>query len=542
MKRLSSFSILLLTVCFAHAQSVQEAKKLMYFEKYFSASDMLHEILEKNNRNAEAWYLLTTCYVRNNKIKAIEDSFKLIPNDVDNIALIECAKGELELKKGKTEDAAVLFKNALLYSKEKDPFILSTVAQANIDLDSGNINYAIELLNKAIKKDKSNASLYIDLGNAYRKLRNGQEAYKAFNKALEIDPGNAEALYRLGLLFVSQNNPEEYLKYFYQATSKDTAYSPAWYALYYYFYFRDPNKALNYLQHYMASSDKSPENDFRMTDLLYLSKQYGAALKNAMSLLENKDSTDDSRLYKLIAYSYNGLNDSVNALHYMRIYFSKAPDTSFILKDMETMGDFYSRFPEKSDSAAQYYARASCIEKDSLKRYEYYKTIAGLYKKIKDYRDQADWLGKYYKSNASATNTDLFNWGIATYLSGEYKSADSIFSSYATKYPEQTYGYYWAARSDAAIDTTMESGMAIPDYEKVIELTLKETPEQRNKKWLIEAYGYIAAYRANTQKNYKEAIDYLEKVIELDPGNESANSYIEILKKNNSRAVISKNK
>ena len=136
----------------------------------------------------------------------------------------------------------------------------------------------------------------------------------------------------------------------------------------------------------------------------------------------------------------------------------------------------------------------------------------------------------------------MFNWGIASYLSGEYKNADSIFSMYAKKYPEQTFGYYWAARSGAAIDTTMESGLAIPDYEKVIELTLKETPEQRNKKWLIEAYGYIAAYQANTQKNYREAIDNLEKVIELDPGNESAKNYVEILKKNNSHAAFSKNK
>ncbi len=542
MKRLLPFSISLLTICIAHAQSVPEAKKLMYYEKYHSAAGMLHEILQKDNRNAEAWYLLTTCYLHDNKIKAIEDSFKLIPNDVDNIAFIECAKGELDLKKGKKDDAIILFKTALLHSSEKDPLILSAVAKGNIDLDSGNISYAIELLNKALKKDKSNASFYIDLGNGYRKLRNGQETYKAYNKALEIDPGNAEALYRLGLLFVSQNNPEEYLKYFYQATSTDPDYGPAWHALYYYFYFRDPTKAIDYLQHYIATSDKSSENNYRMTDLLYLSKQYGAALKNAMGLLENKDSTDDSRLYKLIAYSYNGLNDSVNALHYMRIYFAKAPDTSFILKDMETMGDLYSRFTEKSDSAAQFYARASCIEKDSIKRFEYYKTIAGLYKKIKDYKDEADWLGKYYKSNASATNTDLFNWGIASYLSGEYNNADSIFNRYANKYPEQTYGYYWAARSDAAIDTAMESGMAIPDYEKVIELTLKETPEQCNKKWLIEAYGYIAAYKANVQKNYKEAIDYLEKVIELDPGNESAKNYIEILKKNNSRAVISKNK
>ena len=347
MKRLLPFSIILLAGCYIHAQSVPEAKKLMYYEKYRSASNMLQEILKKNKENAEAWYLLTTCYLLENKITAIQDSFKLIPNNIDNIALIECAKGELELKRGKKEDAAWLFKTALLRSKEKDPLILSAVAQANIDLDSGNLNYAIDLLSKAIKKDKSNASLYIELGNAYRKLENGQESYKAFNRALEIDPGNAEASYRLGLLFVSQNNPEEYLKYFYQATSRDPDYGPAWYALYYYFYFRDPNKAIDYLQHYMASSDKNPENNYRMTDLLFLSKQYTAALNSAMGLLKNKDSTDDSRLYKLMAYSYDGLNDSLNALHYMRMYFKKAPDTLFIIKDMETMGDLYSRFPGK---------------------------------------------------------------------------------------------------------------------------------------------------------------------------------------------------
>ena len=113
-----------------------------------------------------------------------------------------------------------------------------------------------------------------------------------------------------------------------------------------------------------------------MTDLLYLSKQYDAALKNAMGLLKNKDSVSDARLYKLIAYSYSGLNDSVNALDFMRLYFNKTPDTSFILKDMETMGELYSRFPDKSDSAAIYYIKASYFAKDSAKKTSYYKTIA----------------------------------------------------------------------------------------------------------------------------------------------------------------------
>ena len=80
------------------------------------------------------------------------------------------------------------------------------------------------------------------------------------------------------------------------------------------------------------------------------------------------------------------------------------------------MGDLYSWFPEKSDSAARFYARAASLEKNTAKRIEYYKAIAGLYKKMRDYKDQAEWLGKYYNSDSTATNTDLFNWGIAEYL------------------------------------------------------------------------------------------------------------------------------
>ena len=305
-----------------HAQTVRDAKKLMYYEKYRSALDTLHEVLRNNRNNGEAWYLLTRCYLHENQVKALQDTFRFIPNDIDNIAFLECAKGALNLKTGNKEKAGLLFKSALLNSGEKDPRILSAVAFINLDADSGDVQYAIDLLNKAIRKDKSDASLYNGLGIAYSKLRNGQEAYKAYNKALEADPGNAEALYRLGLLFVSQNNPEMYLKYFYQATGLDPDYAPAWYALYYHYYFRDPDKAIEYLRHYMACSDKNPVNDYRMTDLLYLSKQYTAALTKAMGLLETKDSAKDTRLYKLMAYSYKELHDSLNALKYMRMYFN----------------------------------------------------------------------------------------------------------------------------------------------------------------------------------------------------------------------------
>jgi hypothetical protein len=57
----------------------------------------------------------------------------------------------------------------------------------------------------------------------------------------------------------------------------------------------------------------------------------------------------------------------------------------------------------------------------------------------------------------------------------------------------------------------------------------------RLQKHLVEAYGYIAAYKANTQKDYAGAIDYFDRLLAPDPGNADAARYVGILKKNLSK-------
>ncbi|MBK5271323.1 MAG: tetratricopeptide repeat protein, partial [Bacteroidia bacterium] len=75
-------------------------------------------------------------------------------------------------------------------------------------------------------------------------------------------------------------------------------------------------------------------------------------------------------------------------------------------------------------------------------------------------------------------------------------------------------------------------GLAVPHYQKLIELFEKDTLNPMNRKHLIEAYGYLAAYESNSQKDYQEAIGYFEKLLALDPNNSDAKRYVEILKKN----------
>jgi hypothetical protein len=542
MKRILFLTYFVVGAVCVKAQLQKDAKTLMYYQRYKSASELLRNLIKTDPGNAESWYLLTSCYLKDNHLKSFWDSFPAVPSNLENSPFIECAKGDVLLSRGKKDSAASLFHMALVQTGEDNPAILLAVAIANIRSDSGNVNYALGLLSKAIKLDKKNPALYVEQGNAEMKLLNGTEAYQAFTKARAINSSYAEAYYRLGELFVTQNNPEMYLICFQQSVGADSTYGPAWYALYYHYYFKDPDKALIYLGKYIGCSDFNPDNNYRKADLLYLSKNYREAIKEANLIVEKNDSSVDAKIFKLLAYSYNELNDSVKALDNMRIYFEKQTDSSLIAKDFESAAKMFEKFPGKEDSAAFYLTGAIKHEKDSAVRIGEYKVLAGLYKKMKKYKEESVWLGKYYLENKNSGNIDLFNWGISAYLAQEYQTSDSVFTIYTDKYPEQTFGFYWKARSDAAIDTAMERGLAIPSYTKLIELSSKDSSGHQNKKWLIEAYAYLAAYEVNIEKNYADAMNNLENVLSLDPEDVNAKKYLEILRRNSAKSPVSKNK
>lgn len=537
MKRALKVTIVFIFMASAvHAQSTADARKLLYYERYDGAAGQLHEVLKKDPGNAEAWWLLTQAYLQRHQEARIRDSVGQMPATAADQPLGLCVRGQLALLAHRKDSADIYFGRALKMTKEKAPVVLLAVAHAHQGADSGNALYAVELLNKAIKRDKHNPELYVELGDVYRRLADGGQAFKAYQEALGEDSKYAEALYKVGKIFVTQSNTDQYLKYFNDAVAADSLYGPAWYELYYHYYFRDVNKAMDCLNHYIAAADPGIRNDYLVTDMLYSSRKYKEAIDRAQGLIGRQGGESEPRLYKLIAYSYNETGDSLKALDFMKQYFQKQADTGFVMKDYEAMGEIYIKL-DQPDSAANYFVKAGEMEKDSVKQREYAKKLAGLYKERKDYSRQAYWLSKYYQGNEKATNLDLFNWGLAHYMAKEYPMADSVFGMYEIKYPEQDFGYYWRARSASAIDTSMQLGIAVPHYLKLIEIAGKDTASKANKKHLVESYGYIAAYKANTQKDYNGAIDYFEKLLVLDPGNRDAQRYVDILKKNLSKAA-----
>jgi tetratricopeptide (TPR) repeat protein len=512
-------------------QTLPEAKQFIEHGRYQSAKTTLHKLVQADPANAEAWYLLSQAYLPLQETAPLKDSLLLAPAAVKSNAWYHIATGQLMLTSNQTDSATAQFNQAIGTGRKKDPAILLAVANAYVAEKNGDANTALTVLDQADKKDKNDPAFNVMRGNAYRKLSNGTEAYKAYQAALNEKNNLPEALYQMGKIFLTQQNSDAYLGYFNKAIAADPLYAPAWYELYYHAYYKNPEQALMYYRQYLAVSDQTPDNQYQLIDLLYLNKKYDSAIARAQDALAGLPADAMPRLHKLMAYSYAELKDTAKALSLMSNYFAQEKDTNLVVKDYELMASLYSATAGKEDSALVFYQAAVNKITDSTTLFRYYKKLADLYKNRKDLANQAIWLGHYYTNNAKATNLDLFNWGIAHFKAEQYEQADTVFGKYIEKYPDQAFGYYWRARANSLRDSAMEKGIAIPHYNKLVEVLQKDTTSATNKKWLVEAYGYIAAYETNEEKDYKTALDNLQKILEIDPANKDAQQYVTILEK-----------
>ncbi len=522
------FAILLAGGVFA--QTTEEGIRQYRYERYTSASNTLQKVITQSPGDINAWYWLVRSYQQDNEPAKAELTFTKIPYTLFDNPYYHIIKGRLQLQKGDTVMAAKEWVAALGTARKKDPAIQLAIAEANVELDKGNLNFAISMADEALRRDNNNPAIYMAKGDAYRKLYNASESYRNYGKASELANADPVAYYKLGKIYQAQNNASVFLGYYDKAIAADPGFGPVYFQMYYYNYYNDLQEAEQNLKKYLANMDPDPKSDYLLTDLYYVSKKYGQSIAEANKLLAREGDKAKPRLYKLLAFSQEALNDTLNAYTNMKTYLEKTPDTAYRSEDFIALARLADK-NQLNEEAMAWYEKAVSLEKDPSKKADLDRKLIAYFKKNKNYQQQAYWYNQLNLLHAPMTNVDLFNWGLATYNAMDYPMADSIFGMYASKYPDQTFGYYWRARSNAAIDTAMETGIAIPHYEDLIKVAEKDTLNANNRKWLIQAYGYIAAFKVNKEKQYNDALAYYDKILALDPANGDAEKYKDILEK-----------
>ena len=518
----------------SQAQDKPDGRELLELQRYESAEAHFHAKLQRDPTDEQAWLGLTRAYLQQDAASTALDSLEKAPADAKEEYEWMVARGGALLAMNRVPEANALFEQCMEKTKYKDADLLAAIARWHVVLDNGDPNKALEILEKAMKRAKKNPEIYYLQGRAYRKMHKGTEAYQAFRDAIDKDEKYAPAYYELGRIFQTQKNADVYTDYFQKAVKAQPNFAPALYELYAHHLYQSPQTARDYFLQYRQHADENLQLEYDYVDILYLTEKYDSAIALAKNLISREQKDVKPRLYKLIAYSTQSLKDTATAISYMQQYFQNEVDSNFVVKDFETMGNMYAAGNAQIDSALYYLAEAANRTTDSATMRVYYQQLASMAKKTGDPAVEAKWLGKYYLSDPAASNVTLFNWGLAAYKAQDFQQADTVFGLYASKYPEQGFGYYWRARANAAIDTSMEMGLAVPHYQQLIQLLDKpvDSLSDADRKWLVEANMYLASYATNTQKDYPLAVQYFKEVVEVDPTNTVAPQYIELLEKN----------
>jgi Tfp pilus assembly protein PilF len=84
-------------------------------------------------------------------------------------------------------------------------------------IQSGKATEAVPAFERAVQDDPSNASFWINLGNARRETGDTVRAEQAYRTALEHDPRSADAANGMGVLLVQQHRSGEAIRWFEQA-------------------------------------------------------------------------------------------------------------------------------------------------------------------------------------------------------------------------------------------------------------------------------------------------------------------------------------
>lgn len=517
------FSLLVIMVLGGNmlfAQSVDDGKKFLYYERYKSAKETFEQVLAAKPDNDEAAYWLGQVLLDSKDSVAAKDVYQKALAANGNSPLLLVGMGQIELMEGKLDDARQRFETAINLTKGKSVDVFNAIGRANVKARKGDARYAVEKLNQAtqIKRFK-NAETYLIMGEAYRKLIDGGNAVTSFNRALELDPKLAAAKTRIGKVYVSQKNPEYYLPAFEEAVQLDENYAPAYNELFYHWYYRDVNKAGQYLDKYIANSDQGPETEYIKTDYTYAKGDFAGAKKRAEELIAQYGDKVNPRMYRMIAYTADTLGDQAAAKTAMNTFLEKADAEDILPTDYEELAKINSKIPGAEQESYASLQKAIDLDTALENKIKFTQVGAELAKKLGDRNQEANWYGIAYALEKEPGQTDLYKWAYAHYQAGNYPTADSLFCGvYQSKYPEEIYGYLWCARAKQAMDTTMEQGLAVEAYKTLAEKALT-LDSGKFKSQAIFANFYLVSYYNDIEKDMEAAISYVDKVLEIDPAN-----------------------
>ena len=542
MKNLKFTLILLgsfLAVNFSNAQSIEDGKKFLYYEKFISAKNVFQQLLNANPANDEAAYWLGQTLIAPREDKDIAGAKAVYQKGLaanSNSALLNAGLGHVELLEGKTQEARNHFETAISLSSGKNIMVLDAVGFANGDFDSklGDAAYAVEKLQQATNiKGFKDARILTDLGDAYRKIGDGGSAQRTYEAALVSDSKYARAKFRIGRIYQSQGETQRdiYLRYYDEAIAMDPNYTPVYFYLYQYYYETDVVKSAQYLDKYIAAKGSDETNAcFLHAQMKYAQGSFAEAVTACDNCIA-ASANPYPNIYGVKAYAAYKLGDSVNAKSAFDMYFKKQNPAKIGPRDYDTYAKTLLKFPGNEALAGTFIDKAVELDSTEAGKVALLKSIASVYESRQQYTDAGDWYKKVLYIKKTPSKTDLYNAGYSYFRVGKFAPASEMFNLYTQKYPDDIFGYYMMGKSYWGIDTIMTYGLANNSFAKAIEVGEAYPDKSKIIPQLMGSYKYMIAYVANIDKNKDQALAFCDKALVVDAADQEVLTNKDVISK-----------
>lgn len=418
-------------------------------------------------------------------------------------------------------------------------------------------------------KNKKNISLLVAVGNMYLENDKVDEAKTYLNQAMNIDSKSAPVAVLAGDIALANRDAGTACGYYEQAILFDSNCFDAYYKYAHAYIGVNPQLSLDMLLKLKKAHPEEISVDRELANVYYEMKNYSMAkasydifmhqgkpegqayVRYAMLLYLNKDydkslsmvqkgielNGDNHLLKRLKMYNLYELKSYQEAIEAAADFFANKESHDYVYLDYLYRGRLYLAYKE-SDKALEQYQKA--LELDTDKEYpEVMKEVSDVYSDLKNY-PEAIRLYKLYLDvlDSKAKVSDLFLLGRLYYMAAcdpEYADnkviyltkADEIFAEVSQKIPDNYLGYFWRARTCTISDPETVEGLAKPYYEKALNI-LEEKGGSSNS-LIIECESYLGYYYF-VKKDYEQSKLYWNKILELDPENQTARQALEGLK------------
>jgi tetratricopeptide (TPR) repeat protein len=516
-----SFLTLLITGTI-FAQTIEDGKKFLYYERFKSAKDVFQKLSAANPADESAAYYLGQAMIGLEDVAAAKTLYQQKLSTTPNSPLILAGMGNIGLIEGNTADARSRFETAINLSAGKRIDVLNAVGAPNSDpeMKTGDPSYAIEKLKLATTlKGFKDPEVWCNLGDAYRKTGDGAGAAVSYQAARALNPKYARAPYRTARLYQTQGISQEplYLRLYEEAIAMDPNYAPAYKALYRYYYETDVTKSAMYLDKALAVSDDDPNACYQRASMKFAQGLNADAISKANECITAGGTNPYPNLFGLKAFAYLKSNDSVNARANFEEYFKRQTPSKIGAGDYSAYAFTLLKFVGSEQVAAANIEKAVAADSLEKNKVDYLKVMAVYYRDKNNFTEAANWYNKVLYVKKNYNNVDLYNAGYNYFRSAKFDSSAAVFNKYTVKYPDDMFGFYMLAKANSGLDSTLSTGLAAASYLKAIEVGEKAADKTKVKDQLIGAYTFMMQYSFNIKKNQADAIAYADKALLLDP-------------------------